>query len=291
MIRLILAALASAWLLPGGGLAQDKPKAPIDEEVAATIRILEDPDKGLNTKTKAIASLAALKAKAEPAIPALKAIFAREKNEQLRLHVVNTMRYIGKAAVPFLAEAVTDETVGLQALQQLGALGVEAKEAAPAVLKAAALPVRLMKQNTAPHSYAYQATAVATIRKIGVDADEALPAFVKVISTPIPPTMGFSASNAPWFTGVHDALDGIAELGPKAKSALPSLLQLLKNHQPAKRVVYPSKVLVACIGAIAAIEPEAESALPALRAFRDANKTSSTIEQAIEKAIDKIKGK
>lgn len=296
MNRLVFTAMTVAWLNPTTLVAQEsKDRPPIDKEVAEAIKILEDPDKSLQTKEMVVSRLGSSGAKAAPAIPALKAYMATQKDKNSKYRVLQVYARIGKPAVPELIELMADREIGTWAIDMImSSIKTDAKDAAPAIRKAVQAPFNPTIPNTGAGSPAYWAAAVEAMAAIGIDPKESMPLYTKIILM-VPPTgAGFGRTDGGQREAVHraikESLTQLSKLGPKAKEGLPALLQLLKNFQnPKLRPLYEYETESRCIHAIGSLGKDAESALPTLRAHRTIRNDRS-LDRAIEEAIDRIKG-
>lgn len=74
--------------------------------VESLIKIIEDPDRSVDTRMTAINRLQSHKEKAEPALPVLRSLLLG-KDKRFADLVYLTLGHIGKPAVPAIAEALT----------------------------------------------------------------------------------------------------------------------------------------------------------------------------------------
>lgn len=268
-----------------------KDPVPGDPRVAEVIGYLDDPDRSFRAKVNLLSQIDFSQADFEPAIPAILGVLANVKTEVDQGAVIRSLQRIGAPAVPALARLAVDKKHGFMSLRSISAMELAAKDAAPAVLKAALLPVDKSAPPEGTNSPQYQELAVKAIRLIGVEGKDALSVYLKIISMPYPEELPSRDNKGldsvvcrnSFNDCVQESLEGIAEMGPEAKEALPILAALLSSTD-LRNFQHTYKALIFAIGSMGA---EAKSTIPALRAIRDLN--GEFFGDEIDAAIDKIK--
>lgn len=272
----------------------NKDPLPVDPRVSEIIGYLEDSDRSVRAKVDLLSRIDYSRADFEPAIPAMLGVLANVKTEVDQVDqgiVIRSLQQIGAPAVPHLSKLVADKKHCFMALQSISALELAAKDAAPAVLKAALLPVDKAAPVEGPNSPQYQELAVKAIGLIGVEDKDALPIYLKIISMPYPSEIRVRDNGGTKSIVLRNCFDGcvleslrrIAEMGSQAKEALPKLMQLLSSPD-IREFQHTYRALLFAIGAMGA---EAKSAIPALRSIRDLNEEFFGDE--VDATIDKIK--
>ncbi len=208
--------------------------------------------KSLPAERKAQARLAglALSRIGKAAVPALMG-GVKGDNATARVECASALGLIGPdaaEAVPALVEALKPGS-GLEgeAADALGRIGPAAKEAVPALLVLLGQP---------PHPARRQ--AVRALGALGPDAKDAVPLLARIMSDPSYPRGGGDGNieydcahalgkigapavpallpllrDARAIVGRHAALSALTAMGPAAKDAVPTLIELLQSEPPA----------------------------------------------------------
>ena len=217
----------------------------------------------------------------------------KDKAKQTRLAAIDQLGSMGaeaKAAVPLLAECLRDANTRANAVVALGKIGPEAKEAMPVLI---ALLLADPNENNDPSGVRFQKgvrgvrgdllslrpTIIQTMTKIGVEPKQCVPALAKIIAQDDQRLRRYPGFQQ----GCLAAVMALEPLGPKAKEAVPALIELLDNTaawQWNPRGPREAMVALAKIGA------DAKPALPSLR--KRLNHDDPSVAKLAEDAIEKI---
>lgn len=195
----------------------------------------------------------------------------KDKDEIARRGAAQDLGKLGsdaKGAAAALAEAVAkdrDAFVRRFAAQSLGLIGPQAaKDAVPALSKA-------IKTDT--HKEVIQ----ASIEALGHMGSAAVPALRDAVKSS-ELTVQFQAAKA------------LGQIGPDAKDAVKTLIDVFKNPPPMKRNNDAPPVRTAVAEALGNIGPAAKDALPALKEVIADKGRDRELKKAVETAIKKIQG-
>ncbi|OAI54638.1 hypothetical protein AYO44_14555 [Planctomycetaceae bacterium SCGC AG-212-F19] len=136
-------------------------------------------------------------------------------------------------------------TVRLAAVQALGQIGPTAKEAVPVLLDA-------HKGITPTDGPGFRKAVVDALLKVQPEPKEQVPLLTELLKRE-----KNSAGRLP-------LVQGLGEIGPPAKSAIPILLEVQKASPPTPKVLDPDGVRKAILDAIGKIDPEPKSYVPIL---------------------------
>jgi HEAT repeat protein len=203
---------------------------------------------------------------AKPALVHLIEIVKGDPSEWVRFEAVTSLRLIdpkGERVVPDLTDALKDRSadVSSAAASSLGEFGSLAKSSVPALTAALDDP-RERHSALAPDFVVIRALrcdAAEALGRIGVEANAAIPALRKAVANDRDPEMRVFAALALARIDLKDqravsaiikelevkgkrtagpkaAINALAELGPKARSAVPALLRSLADDAPSIRI-------------------------------------------------------
>ena len=176
-----------------------------------------------------------------------------------------------------------DSDVRRSAAKGLAEMGPEAKDAAPALLAALKNDKDLFVRRFAAKALGEVEAAVTALGKMG---EPAVPPLIDALKNksadPKKPKKGPAATDSTAFVRTK-AAEALGNMGPKAKSAVPALIDALKD---------PNVRTEAAI-ALGNIGPDAKSAVSALQdaATAKGNKKDKAFKQAVNEAVKKIQAK
>lgn len=236
--------------------------------VPALISFVED--ERSNVQCTAARALANMGEEAEAAIPALTALLKRDQCTNPHFYLAA----IGKAAVPAFIEALgnEDEDIRIGAAIGLGEIGEDAREAVPALIEA----------STQEGSGFYYEIVAESLGGVGTDAEVVVPALIKLYEE----------------KESEDAIDALAEFGPDAKDAIPSILRAFTNP----RTQYAASRALGNIGkeAVPAIvtllesndaEVRANAAFALILVGKDAETAASALENAVQDEDPRVRAR
>jgi HEAT repeat protein len=241
-----------------------------------------------------ILALIAVVGNAEDVSKLIDTIKDKDKAKQTRLAAIDQLGSMGaeaKAAVPLLTKCLRSPNTRENAIVALGKIGPDAKGAMPALMDILLSDVFLEDQRGGFRGRGFRQvnhellqlrpTIIETMTKIGVEPKKCVPALAKIIAQDDDDQrLRFS----PGFRqGCLAAVKALEPLGPKAKDAVPALIQLLDNTAAWQwNPLGPREAMVA----LAKIGPDAKPALPSLR--KRLNHNDPSVAKLAEDAIEKI---
>ncbi len=213
----------------------------------------------------------------------------QDKAKQTRLEAIDRLGSLGaeaKRAVPLLTACLRSPAMRVNAVVALGKIGQDAKPAMPQLIELLLADVFVESQNSLPgirqidqELLSLRPTIIEVMTKIGVEPKTCVPALAKIIAQDDPQLQDYPGFQQ----GCLVAVMAIEPLGPKAKEAVPALIQLLDNTAAWQwNPRGPREAMVA----LAKIGPDAKPALPSLR--KRLNHDNPAISKLAEEAIEKI---
>ncbi len=204
----------------------------------------------------------------------------QDKSKFTRAQAIDDLGTIGadaKAAVPVLMQCLKDPNVVGNAVVALGKIGPNAKEAMPALVALLRLKPMTGTQGIMPGTpglalrsplrtqadsgwtaIALRPAIIESMVKIGLEPKQCVPALAEVIAQD-DPVLRF---NRGFQQGCLAAVKALEPLGPKAKDAVPALIQLLNNTAAWTWNPQGPREAIVALGKIGR---DAEPALPSLR--------------------------
>ncbi len=204
---------------------------------------------------------------AASAIPSLLAQLTPETSDPDAIRALVQIDPEGRRCVPALIGALRqeDSDVVFAAAESLGLLGPRARDAVPALVAVTGSALGEGSANCNP-----RVSAIHGLGRIAPDAVELMPALIdalkcRKIEVQRPGLEGgFDAEKAvecDW-SGVEAAAEVLGSLGPRARAAVPALIDLLRDRKK-EDMLYTTTGAVAL--ALGQIGPDARAAIPLLR--------------------------
>jgi HEAT repeat protein len=240
----------AVWLLSQSG---DKKTIP------AIIGLMKSDTLG-EVREVAVKSLQEFGPEAKAALPDLRQIVKRKRNDDLAASVLDILGSIGPPSVPLLIEIITsaDSDMRYNAVWKLGCMGAGAKPAVPHLVKA------LDDRNDTVRK-----GVITALGFIGPDAKPAIPALKRLLRDPVPDVrilagLSLHEIDPKRLEGIvvittilrkdkekrSFAVSALGAFGPKAQSAVPALLRATRHKE----------LQESAIGTLKEIGPAAEQA-------------------------------
>ncbi len=294
--------------LPGGDKSTVR-KDSIDPFVAENILVLNDPDKGRNSKDQALERLIRMKDLSAPAVPAIDGfIKSLPDDDSDKPYMISKYAEIGHAAVPTLMAWVKTGRMNesISAIECLGKIGVEANAASELLKNVAVENIGSFSESfrdrnaleVAREDLRRRNAAIMVFRKIGIPAESAVPLLKGLIS--IPPfasreigRVRQDAYDQLWVGLVTQAVKELGRYGEKSQPAVDQMISLLETIPHDRRTIRhpPVELKRELVWTLGRVGHGANAVLPQLRLWLADPKVSSTIgEEVLEGAIAGIRG-
>lgn len=267
-----------------------------EAELSKLLRDLDNGDVSLSSKLNTIRLIGQMKKKAASAVDRLASLFPPKiefaeygepkPSAQLAEALAGCLAQIGEESVPHLVKIMKlrDPAYSYLGVSKLAELRKNAKSCGPELDLILKERLAATPESSNQYQSAFISVAIQNLHEMDIDPSIAIPLLVQIVSTPKNVRQRHRET-------MKHALQELKEFGAEAKSATSALVKLINEVLVASSNSDVSEYLGA-IEVLGAIGPDAEDALPILRAVLKSDKQlPRSLAQDAERAIRMIKAK